>query len=84
MPCEEQDRLLQELRSAVEEHAQWVEKIVTPIRSGLPGERFQDLVHRAAESKGKWETARSELSIHCKQHGCWPASLQFVEEFKLL
>jgi len=71
MPCEEQDRLLRELTLAVDTHAQLVEQIVTLIRSGQPrGQGFQDLVRRAAESKGQWELTRNELNTHRKCHGC--------------
>src|SRR5712691_10749311 len=64
MPCEEQDRLLRELKSAVDEHAQLVEEIVTLIRSGQTREGFHVLVRKAAESKAKWEMTRNELSAH--------------------
>ena len=53
MPCEEQDRLLRELKSTVDEHAQLVEEIVTLIRSTEAREGFQSLVRRATESKAK-------------------------------
>ena len=70
MPCEEQDRLLRELKSAVDEHAQMVEEIVMLIRSGQTREGFQGLVRRAAESKAKWEITRNELNAHRERHGC--------------
>ena len=70
MPCEEQERLLRELRSAVEKHAKLVEQLVTLIRSAKSREGFQNLVRRAAESKDKWEITRNELNTHRKRHGC--------------
>ena len=70
MPCEEQERLLRELRSTVDEHAQLVEEIVTLIRSGQTREGFHVLVGRAAESKAKWEITRNELNAHRERHGC--------------
>jgi hypothetical protein len=70
MPCEEQDRLLRELKLAVDEHAELVEQIVMRIRSPHPREEFQGLVRRAAEAKGKWETSRNLLKLHREEHGC--------------
>jgi len=70
MLCEEQDRLLRDLRSAVDEHADLVEKIVLLIRSGQRGEGFDALVIRAADAKSKWESAQEKLKSHRTDHGC--------------
>jgi ATP-dependent helicase YprA (DUF1998 family) len=70
MPCEEHDRLLRELKSAVDEHAQLVEQIVMLIRSGQSREEFHSLVRRAAEAKVKWEISRNSLKLHREEHGC--------------
>ena len=70
MFCEEQNRLLRDLTSAVEEHAQLMERIVIIIRSREPRKGYPSLLRRAALSKGKWQIVRNELNIHCKRHGC--------------
>jgi len=70
MPCEEQDRLLRDLRSAVDEHADLAEKIVLLIRSGQRGEDFDALVIKAAEAKRKWEWVQDRLRSHRDEHGC--------------
>ena len=70
MPCKEQDRLLRDLRSAVDEHADLVEKIVLLIRSGQRGEDFDALVIRAAHAKSKWEWVQERLKNHRAVHGC--------------
>src|SRR5947207_14723534 len=57
MFCEEQDRLSRDITSAVEEHAQLMERIVRIIRSREPRDGFRSLVCRAAVFKAKWETA---------------------------
>ena len=70
MFCEEQNRLLRDLTSAVEEHAQLMERIVIIIRSREPRKGYPSLLRRAALSKGKWQIVQNELHIHCKRHGC--------------
>lgn len=70
MLCEKQERLLRELKTAITEHAELVEQILVLIQSDEPREGFQDLVLRAAESKGRWEIARNELTRHRTAHGC--------------
>ena len=70
MPCEEQERLLRDLKAAVDEHAELVEQIVMLIRSGEPRQGFHSLVRRAAEAKSKWEATRNLLKLHREEHRC--------------
>jgi hypothetical protein len=70
MPCEEQDRLLEELRSAVEQHAELVEAIVLMIHSGQRREGLHGLLIKTAEAKSKWESSQENLNRHREEHGC--------------
>ena len=70
MPCEKQDRLLQELRSAVEQHAELVERVVLMVRSGERREGLHGLFISTAEAKSKCESLQEKLNRHRTEHGC--------------
>ena len=70
MSCEEQDRLLQELRSAVEQHAELVERVVLMIRSGERREGLHGLFINTAEAKSKCASLQEKLNRHRREHGC--------------
>ena len=70
MSCEEQDRLLQELRSAVTQHAELVERVVLMIRSGERREGLHGLFINTAEAKSKCASLQEKLNRHRAEHGC--------------
>lgn len=70
MACEEQDRLLQELRSAVTQHAELVERVVLMIRSGERREGLHGLFINTAEAKSKCASLQEKLNRHRAEHGC--------------
>jgi len=70
MPCDEQARLLEQLRSAVEQHAELVEQVVIMIHSGHRREGLHGLLIKTAEAKSKCESLQENLNRHRKEHGC--------------
>jgi hypothetical protein len=70
MPCEEQERLLQELRSAVKRHAELVERVVLMVRSGERREGLHGLFISAAEAKSSCASLQEKLNRHRTEHGC--------------
>ena len=70
MPCQERDRLLQELRSAVQQHAELVERVVSMVRSGERREGLHGLFINTAEAKSKCASLHEKLDRHRTEHGC--------------
>jgi hypothetical protein len=64
MGCADQERLSQELNSAIKEHNAALDEMVKLVRSGQSREGLSELIMRAASAKTRAASLREKLDRH--------------------